>query len=199
MGCIDGELVPSLDVRNKLIGVIRAIQPDVILTHRMNDYHPDHRYTSQLVQDASFLLQVPNVVEKVPALKYSPVILYWRDKFEKPYPFEPDIVINIDDTFGIKLQMLGQHESQIFEWLPWISGFYQKIPQDLDPQTRQQWVKKIYEMLVPSSIPMEYQKLLISRYGEREGKGTKEIEAFALSEYGYRVGRSQLQVLFAGC
>ena len=49
----DGQLEPTLAARNEIIALIRRYRPDLMLTHRPNDYHPDHRYTSQLVQDCS--------------------------------------------------------------------------------------------------------------------------------------------------
>src|SRR5213596_2903122 len=37
----DGELEPTLPNRWKVIRLIRTFEPDLILTHRPNDYHPD--------------------------------------------------------------------------------------------------------------------------------------------------------------
>src|ERR1700683_5406673 len=73
----DGELMPTLEARYQLIRLIRTFKPDLILTHRPNDYHPDHRYTSQLVQDAAYMVTVPAVVSDVPHLSDDPVILYF--------------------------------------------------------------------------------------------------------------------------
>lgn len=55
----DGQLLPTLENRLAVIRLIRTFQPDMLLTHRPNDYHPDHRYTSQLVQDAAYMVTVP--------------------------------------------------------------------------------------------------------------------------------------------
>ncbi len=57
----DGQLLPTLEARKQVIRLIRQFSPDLLLTHRPNDYHPDHRYTSQLVQDAAYLVTVPNI------------------------------------------------------------------------------------------------------------------------------------------
>src|SRR5688572_18905519 len=57
----DGELLPTLDRRREVIRLIREWQPELILTPRPYDYHPDHRYTSILVQDAAYMVTVPNV------------------------------------------------------------------------------------------------------------------------------------------
>ena len=64
----DGALQPTLEVRELVIREIRAFRPDLVLTHRPNDYHPDHRAVGQVVQDASYMVTVPLVAPDVPAL-----------------------------------------------------------------------------------------------------------------------------------
>jgi N-acetylglucosamine malate deacetylase 1 len=49
----DGELLPTLENRRMITRLIREWKADLVLSHRPNDYHPDHRYTGVLVQDAS--------------------------------------------------------------------------------------------------------------------------------------------------
>ena len=116
----DGQLVPGLEERDKLMRLIRKFRPDLILTHRPNDYHPDHRYTSQLVQDSSFLVGVPNICPETPRLENMPVIAYFSDDFQKPLPFKSDVAVDIDSVMDIKVRMLDCHVSQVYEWLPWI-------------------------------------------------------------------------------
>jgi len=64
LGNRDGRLQPTLEARFELIALIRRYQPDLILTHRPNDYHPDHRATSTLVCDAAYMVIVPHIVPK---------------------------------------------------------------------------------------------------------------------------------------
>src|SRR5436190_18970473 len=45
----DGELLPTLENRRTLTRLIRAWKADVVMSHRPNDYHPDHRYSGILV------------------------------------------------------------------------------------------------------------------------------------------------------
>ena len=118
----DGELVPSLDVRQQIIRQIREWKADLVLAPRPNDYHPDHRYTGVLLQDAAFMVTVPNVVTEVPALKKNPVFLYFEDGFQKPAPFRPDIAVSIDDVVDKKVDALDAHVSQVYEWLAWHAG-----------------------------------------------------------------------------
>ena len=49
----DGELLPTLENRRTVTRLIREWQADIVMSHRPNDYHPDHRYTGVLVQDAA--------------------------------------------------------------------------------------------------------------------------------------------------
>src|SRR5690242_4400126 len=85
----DGGLLPTLENRHRVIRLLRTYRPDLVLTHRPNDYHPDHRYTSQLVQDAAYMITVPAVEPSVPHLERNPVIAYLPDEFHRPYPFQP--------------------------------------------------------------------------------------------------------------
>src|SRR2546429_2964570 len=102
----DGELLPTLDVRQQVIRRIRQWNADIVLAPRPNDYHPDHRYTGILVQDAAYMVTVPNVVSEVPALRKNPVFLNFYDNFTRPQPFRPDIVVSIDDVYDKKIDML---------------------------------------------------------------------------------------------
>ena len=69
LGNHDGELEPSLEVRLQVIKEIRKWNADIVIAPRPTDYHPDHRYTGVLVQDAAYMVAVPNIAPEVPALK----------------------------------------------------------------------------------------------------------------------------------
>lgn len=68
----DGALMPTLEVRKQIIRIIRAWKADIVISHRTNDYHPDHRYTAMLVQDAAYMVVVPNVASDTPRLERNP-------------------------------------------------------------------------------------------------------------------------------
>ena len=99
----DGELEPNLENRRKITRLIRQWQADIVIAHRPWDYHPDHRYTGVLVQDAAFMVTVPFFCPDTPVLAKNPVFLYSSDRFEKPYPFRADIAVAIDEVFDQKL------------------------------------------------------------------------------------------------
>ena len=75
----DGELMPTLEVRRQVIRAIREWKADIVLAPRSNDYHPDHRYTGVLVQDAAYMVVVPNVVADTAPLENNPIFLYYSD------------------------------------------------------------------------------------------------------------------------
>src|SRR6478672_2685615 len=100
----DGELLPDLETRKKITRAIRNWKADLVIGPRPNDYHPDHRYTGILLQDAAFMVIVPSFCPDVPALRKNPVFLYTEDHFKKPNPFEPDVVVPIDSTLDEKVR-----------------------------------------------------------------------------------------------
>ena len=135
----DGELLPTLEIRLDVIRKIREWGADVVISHRPNDYHPDHRYTGVLVQDAAFMVGVPNIAADTPPLRKNPVFLYYQDNFQKPNPFSPDIVIDITSVIDQKIYALDAHVSQFYEWLPWIGNEKDVIPEG--KEERISWLK----------------------------------------------------------
>ncbi len=188
----DGKLEPGLEERWQILRQIRAFRPDMILTHRPNDYHPDHRYTSQLVQDCSYLMGVPNICPESPRLETAPVIAYFADEFRKPIPFQPDVAVGIDSVMEAKLQMLECHESQFFEWLPWIDWHGIEMPED--PALR---LAALSRFARGFSRPNELtRRFLIRYYGDGEGAAIVNAESFEASEYGAPLDEAAIARLF---
>src|SRR5439155_14480490 len=102
----DGELLPTVENRRTLTRLIREWKADIVMSHRPNDYHPDHRYTGVLVQDVAYMVAVPFFCPEVPPLQNNPVFLFYPDGFQKPNPFQPDIVVSIDPVEEKKLDGL---------------------------------------------------------------------------------------------
>ena len=177
----DGMLEANLSNREKFICLIREFRPDIIITHRTNDYHPDHRNTGILVQDSSYLIGVPNICPQVPCLREQPVILYAHDFFTVPVEFKADIVIDIDDVFDVKTEIAGCHRSQFYEWLPWIDKEFGDIPEA--ESERAQWLKGKFSK-EDEKIAERFRSLLIDKYGPERGSKVKCAEAFQVSEYG---------------
>ena len=185
----DGELMPTLEVRREIIREIRAWKADIVLAPRPNDYHPDHRYTGVLVQDASYMVTVPNLVTDTPALKKNPVFLYFSDRFTRPQPFQPDIVVAIDEVFDKKIDMLDAHVSQMYEWLPWHDGLLDQVPKG--SAARKKWLAQQR----PSRVNPAWRNALEKWYGSRAAS-VQHAEAFEITEYGRRPSEDEIRKLF---
>lgn len=186
----DGELLPTLEIRLDVIRKIREWGADVVISHRTNDYHPDHRYTGVLVQDAAFMVGVPNIAADTPPLRKNPVFLYYQDNFQKPNPFSPDIVIDITSVIDQKIYALDAHTSQFYEWLPWIANDPDVIPEG--KEERISWLKS-NRAAAPNPSVM---KALEEWYGTEKAAQVKFAEAFEICEYGSRPSREDILRLF---
>jgi len=188
----DGELMPTLENRFTVIRLIREWKADIVITHRTNDYHPDHRYTGILVQDAAYMVAVPNILSGTPALHDNPVFLYMSDHFQRPNPFRPDIVVDITPVLEKKFRALDAHVSQVYEWLPWIGHYEKEVP--ADPDRRFTWLMKRY---APFYTVTDSQKPALEKwYGRDRLSGIKYTEAFEICEYGSQPDEQQIRRLF---
>lgn len=188
----DGELVPSLEARNQIIRLIREWRADLVFAPRPHDYHPDHRYTGILVQDAAFLVIVPNVCPDTPPLRSNPVFFYFQDDFQSPASFRPDVAVDIDETWPRKVDAIDAHVSQFYEWLPWLDGALETVPRDT--AARRKWLEAHWE---PRSTPNDaVRQALVKWYGPERGARIRHAEAFELCEYGSRPKSDELPRLF---
>lgn len=186
----DGELAPTFEVRKQIIRKIREWQADVVIGPRINDYHPDHRYTGMLVQDSAYMVVVPNVAPDTPPLRKNPVYLYFQDRFQKPQPFQPDIVVAIDEVWAKKLDALDAHVSQFYEWLPWVDGILDQVPKD--PAARKQWLGERRRRPVTPAIRAAAEKW----YGKDSAARYQSFEAFEVAEYGRQPDEAEIRRLF---
>lgn len=187
----DGELRPTLEVRRDVIRLIREWDADVVVGHRPNDYHPDHRYAGRVVQDAAYMVQVPNVLPKVEPTEGNPVFLYFEDRFEKPNPFEHDITVAIDDVIDKKIAALDAHESQFYEWLPWVSDALDEVPEG--EEARKAWLKEQWTRPVSDAD----RESLAKWYGEERAQEVQYAESFQVAEYGRQPADAEIRRLFA--
>lgn len=188
----DGELLPTLENRLEVIRLIREWNADIVISHRPNDYHPDHRNAAILVQDASYMVIVPNMLSSVPPLRKNPVFLYMRDRFQRPNPHRPDIVVNIEPVFAKKLDAIDAHVSQFYEWLPWTSGRLDQVPSR--PGERKKWLEN---WVTPRyAVTDEIGAALIKWYGTQKASGIKMAETFEVTEYGSQPNEAEIRRLF---
>ncbi|HSU59249.1 MAG TPA: PIG-L family deacetylase [Bryobacteraceae bacterium] len=186
----DGKLLPTLDVREEVIREIRKWHADVVLAPRPNDYHPDHRYTGVLVQDAAYMVVVPDIVPDTPALRKNPVFLYYEDRFQRPNPFTPDIAVDIDSVIDQKVDALDAQVSQFYEWLPWVDGRLAEVPKD--HTARKAWLKRERTPAISPAV----RAALVKWYGPQTGDAVKHYEAFEVCEYGSQPDEARIRQLF---
>ena len=186
----DGALLPTLEVRLQIIKKIREWNADVVIAPRPNDYHPDHRYTGVLVQDAAYMVEVPNVAPEVPALRKTPVFLYAQDHFQRPNPFRPDIVVDISTTYAQKISAFDAHVSQFYEWMPWIGRYEKDVP--AGKEERLQWMMKLYDRPMKANI----RAAMVKWYGAAKAAKAKQAEAFEICEYGAQPNEAEIRSLF---
>ncbi len=190
----DGELEPTLENRRTITRLIRDWKADVVISHRPNDYHPDHRYTGILVQDAAFMVTVPFFCPDTPPLKNNPVFFYYSDRFRKPNPFTADVIVDIDDVWDKKMAAVHALPSQVYEG--GASGskeFVAGVPDD--EAGRRAWAQKRMGAR-NAAVANTYRDALVRWYGPKHGKDVKYAEAFEICEYGRQPGREELKKLF---
>lgn len=189
----DGRLEPTLAVREEVIAAIRQYRPDLVLTHRPNDYHPDHRAVGQLVQDAAFLVSVPAIVPQVPVVDRPPVVACLPDLFTRPAPLRPDVVFDADRCLDTIVAMLACHRSQVFEWLPHLAGREASVP--TDPSERTVFLRRWYVEEVGGRAT-RFRDALVAALGVQRGRDCTVAEVLEISEYGAPLDAEERKRLF---
>lgn len=189
----DGCLQPTLELRGQVIREIRRFQPDLVLTHRTNDYHPDHRAVGMVVQDACYMVTVPAIEAGTAVLSRDPIVAYLPDRFTKPAPLAADVVMDVGGYVPTIVDMLCRHESQFFEWLPFNQGVAEQVP--AAGAARRAWLNNGYcARLRPQAD--RYRRELIARYGEVHGRQVEFAEVFEISEYAAPLDAKSRERLF---
>jgi len=189
----DGELEPTLPNRRTITRLIRQWGADLVLVHRPNDYHPDHRYTSILVQDAAYMVTVPFFCPDVPYLTKNPVFLYYSDNFQRPAPFRPDVVVDLDDIMDKKLAAVDVLESQFLEG--GANGSAELLRRVGTGEARRQQVRRGF-LERAQAVAQKYRPKLLEIYGKERGGKIETAEAFEVCEYGRQPAAAELRRLF---
>lgn len=193
----DGELEPDLATRKMIMRLIRDWQADIVMSHRPNDYHPDHRYTGVLVQDASFNVTIPTYGPTTPRVQKNPLVLFYADRFTRPYPFQPDIVVGIDDVFDQKVDAIVNLESQLFETVYADDETQKKrlaeMPEDTEGRRKVAFARHGAR---DSKIADKYRDAMGKWYSADQAKEIKYAEAFEICEYGRQPSTKEIKQLF---
>jgi LmbE family N-acetylglucosaminyl deacetylase len=189
----DGSLLPTLENRHLAIRAIREFEADVVVCHRINDYHPDHRSTGVIVQDACYMVMVPNVLPELPVPDRAPVVIFMSDKFTRPNPIRADLVFDLDSVIEKKLDAIASHASQMEEWLPWIQGYIDELPEQ---ETERRAYVRARAAQAPAEEADRFRGELAAKYGEARGRRVRYAEAFEVSEYGAPLTEELAGLLF---
>ena len=189
----DGRLQPTIEVRERIIRELRSFRPDLVLTHRQNDYHPDHRAVGQAVQDASYLVTVPPICPDVPILRRDPVVGYLPDLFSRPAPLRADVVIDVSGRIETIVRMLAAHRSQFFEWLPYNDRRLEEVP--ASETEKISWLRHWYEQKI-AVFADRYRNELVAEYGPQRGAAISYCEVFEISEYAAPLDAAERRRLF---
>jgi N-acetylglucosamine malate deacetylase 1 len=190
----DGEVEPTLENRRTVTRLIRDWKADIVMGHRPNDYHPDHRAVGQLIQDASYMVTVPFFCPDTPHLTRNPVFLSFQDRFTRPNPLQADIVVAIDDVLDKKLAAVEALHSQFYEG--GANGGPELVPTDeagkarRKAEVRQQFTSRF------AGSATRFKAKLRELYGTERGDAVKYAEAFEISEYGRRPNAEEIRRLF---
>ena len=190
----DGEIIPTVENRRIITRLIRQWNADIVIANRPNDYHPDHRYTSILVQDSSYMVTVPFFCPDTPALKKNPVFLYASDSFQRPNPFRPDVAVAIDDVIDPTLDALLVMESQIQEG--GANGYAGLYPED--QAGREKRTAEVRRELAAryTGYADKYRDALVKFYGDDRGRKIRYAQAFEVCEYGRQPSQNELRQMF---
>lgn len=189
----DGELMPTLENRKTVARLIREWQADIVLCHRPYDYHPDHRYTGELVQDAAIVVVAPFFVPDTPPTEKNPVFLFYSDGFKKPYPFDPTLVVGIDEAVDQKWDCISAMPSQFGDEHSWQASTRPDVPKD--DAERKAFLLDLMKQR-NQAVADQYRNRLIELYGQEKGSKIQYAEAFELCQYGSQPDVETLKKLF---
>ena len=110
----DGELMPDVNFRERVVRQIRTYRPDIVITHdpfRPYSLHPDHRAVGITAVDSVYptardpLYFPEHLAAGLEPHKVAELWLYGAEY--------PDTYIDITDTFADKINALKAHASQV--------------------------------------------------------------------------------------
>jgi N-acetylglucosamine malate deacetylase 1 len=189
----DGELMPSLENRRTVARVIREWQADIVMGHRPYDYHPDHRYTGVLMDDAAVIVAAPFFTPDTPPTARNPLFFYYSDGFEHPARFVPTMVVDIDAVAEKKWQCISAMPSQFGDKDSWQGRTRPDVPQS--DAERPAFLLNLAKQRT-AAVADQYRERLIALYGEERGRKVKYAEAFQLGQYGRQASAEELRRLF---
>jgi LmbE family N-acetylglucosaminyl deacetylase len=187
----DGELYPTLAVRNQVIERVRRWAPDILIGFHPDGWgHPDNRNAGRVLSDAVAFVGVPNVLPNIPAVT-KPILCLWMWDFSTMEIHQHDIALDVTPTIEKKLLACDAHATQFYEFAPWSRGFLSEVPQN--------WAAK------KAFILKYWPEFMYTQPAQRDslertyGAAAKQIqfaETFQIAPYGLQPSAEDLTRLF---
>lgn len=110
----DGKIVVNDENINKIIVAIRKYRPAIIFAPYFNDRHPDHIDASMLIKRAHFLSGLPKIKTELEGIEQEAYRAKKIFYFAQTYEFSPTFIVDITDTFDIKMEAMRAYKSQFY-------------------------------------------------------------------------------------
>lgn len=181
---VKGQVMIDVNVLGGIWNAVRDFEPDYIfcppvISDPLAGIHIDHYNTAWAVRMLAYQFAVPNAYPTLNGPVKKKVILPAILNVYDPYAMQKDcdIALDISGVFEDKIAMALCHESQIFEWLPWVGG--QKAP-----------TKKTYKGVLRKRHTAMNQNLGLPDDLPRE--------IFVITKWGRTVNKTDIRKLFPG-
>ncbi len=107
----DGHVWVTEETRTKLVRVLRKLKPKILLTHQIDDPHPDHNHITQLVREAARLCSMQKYdgdfgQERIAAPMVAHNIFSQR--------VTPSFIVDISEFVAEKTDAIRAHKSQFY-------------------------------------------------------------------------------------
>ena len=121
LGLRDGHVFNDDESRAQLVRVLRRLKPKVILTHQLDDPHPDHDHIAHLVRESTRLSSMKRYDEESGNEKI-PVPMVAHNIFSRRV--QPSFIVDISEFLEAKMDAIRAHSSQFYD------------PNSKEPETR---------------------------------------------------------------
>lgn len=111
LGLADGRVFVTDEERTKLVRALRRLKPKVILTHQIDDPHPDHNHITQLVRESARLASMRKYDGDFGQERINvPIVAH--NTFSRHVI--PSFIIDISEFLEVKMEAIRAHRSQFY-------------------------------------------------------------------------------------
>lgn len=188
----DGELYPSLWLRNQVIERVRRWAPDILIGFHADGFgHGDNRNAGRILAEAVPFLGLPAVLPTIPELRKK-VLCLWMWDYGTYNLHRHDIAIDVTPTIEKKLLACHAHATQFLEFAPYERGFLDQVPTTWEG--RREFILKYWSEFM---FTQDNQRESLAKwYGADRVKDIAYAESFQIAPYGYQPTDAEIRRLF---